>query len=97
MTEKKGLHLDPAGYKPPDIEYLVKMPVPVKNKLIVIGWMGSKRCYLNVSVEEAKRRFIEAEGEPYLDNMTDEWFTKFDKISEFEFDDEFGAYDAWSL
>ena len=50
------------------------------NKLISIGYIGLKRCYLNISLEEAKRRYQEEEEEMPHD------------ISEFEFEDEFCAY-----
>jgi hypothetical protein len=53
------------------------------NKLIVIGWsVESKRCYLNVSREEAVRRYSVSEKydpDPIL-------------ITEINFDDEFCAY-----
>jgi hypothetical protein len=65
----------------------------MKNKLISIGWLGIKRCYLNVSREEAIRRFVrdECDGNP---EITDETLTKDRLIEEFEFDDEFYAYDV---
>lgn len=53
------------------------------NTLTVTGWLGNKRCYLNVSEEEALRRFK-------LENP--EGTTNVDT---FRFDDEFNAYDAW--
>jgi hypothetical protein len=64
-----------------------------KNKLISIGWLGVKRCYLNVPREEAIRRYArdEYDGNP---GITDESLTKDRLIEEFEFDDEFHAYDV---
>ncbi len=53
------------------------------NKLISIGYIGLKRCYLNISLEEAKRRYQEDEEEIP------------DNIYEFEFEDEFCAYDVY--
>ena len=53
------------------------------NRLVVIGIIGLKRCYLNVSREDAVRRYEAAEGQ------------KAEHVQEFEFTDEFGAYDAW--
>lgn len=32
------------------------------NKLIAIGWRGVKTCYLNVTREEAIRRYTESDG-----------------------------------
>ncbi len=55
----------------------------MKNKLIVIGYLGCKECYLNIPMEEAIRRYIdEGNEEP------DEYH-----IDEYEFDDQFGAYE----
>lgn len=59
----------------------------VKHKLITIGWLGGKRAYLDVSREEAIRRYTEAEG-----NEPDE-----QHIEEFEFVDEFYTYEAGPL
>ena len=56
----------------------------MKNHLVVIGWMGAKKAYLNVSREEALRRYVETEGE--IDG---------EHIAEFDFDDQFCVYDAW--
>jgi hypothetical protein len=57
------------------------------NKLIVIGWMGVKTAYLNISREEAIARYMKSHGddEPPPDDV----------ITEFEFKDEFGVYDAY--
>jgi len=55
------------------------------NKLISIGYIGLKRCYLNIPLEEAKRRYQEDEEE----------VPDTDIIYEFEFDDEFCAYDVY--
>ena len=57
------------------------------NKLIVIGWIGVKRCYLNISREEAIRRYEAAEGCSGIEST--------ELIDEFEFEDEFGAYEVW--
>ena len=57
----------------------------MKNKLIVIGWMGVKTAYLNVPREEAINRYMQSR------NVTSE------DIEEFDFEDEFGVYDAWDL
>lgn len=58
------------------------------NKLIVIGCMGIKRAYLNVPLTIAIQRYLSCEEKECLDNS--------DHISEFEFEDSFGVYDAWN-
>lgn len=55
----------------------------MKNRLVVIGWMSSKRCYLNVPKDEALRRFNESDDGPFAEGMG---------FDELEFDNEFGAY-----
>ncbi len=71
---------------------IIDSPVsPVKNRLTTIGYMGVKRAYLNVSREEAQRRFIESE------EGTNSFSTPADldnRTTEFEFDDEFSTYEA---
>jgi len=57
------------------------------NKLIVIGWLGNKHCYLNISRKEAIRRFEAAEGSMEVDVA--------EAIEEIEFKDEFQAYEIW--
>ncbi|GJE78050.1 hypothetical protein [Methylorubrum suomiense] len=56
------------------------------NRLVVIGWAGVMRAYLNVPREEAITRYVQDEGEP----------PAADQIKEFEFTDSFGVYDAWA-
>lgn len=55
-----------------------------RNTLAIVGLLGTRRCYLNVSAEEALRRYRETEWADYEGPVT-----------VFEFADEFGAYDAW--
>lgn len=62
----------------------------MKNKLVIIGWMGDNTCYLNVSKEEAVRRWKAVNPESYEINVDS------DDVRELEFEDEFGAYDIWS-
>jgi hypothetical protein len=62
----------------------------MKNKLIVIGWMGTKMAYLNVPREEAINRFMKSNFTSRQD------IEVFDFVREFEFEDEFGTYDAWA-
>lgn len=57
------------------------------NKLICIGFLGIKRCYLNITQEEAMRRYKEQEGND-LQGVS---------ITTIEFQDEFGSYDAYSI
>ena len=59
----------------------------MKNKLIVIGWTGQKRCYLNIPREEAVSRYLKSEG--IKQGLGDE------KIDELEFDTEFAGYAVW--
>jgi thymidylate kinase len=64
-----------------------------KNSLVVIGYLGDKTAYLNLSKEEAIQRFMQ-------DNLSDEdcnkeYVEKHYNVEEFYFDDEFFVYDAW--
>lgn len=60
------------------------------NRLIVIGCVGIKKCYLNTTMDEAIKRYCDDE------DITIEEYEKYDIPScEFEFDDEFDAYDVW--
>lgn len=56
------------------------------NKLIVIGYLGVKHCFFNMTRDEAIALYLEIEGELENDDM----------ITEFEFDRWFSAYDAYS-
>lgn len=56
------------------------------NKIISIGWLGSKSCYLNISREEAIQRYL-VNNPGDSDYLDDSGF-----ITEFEFTDEFWAY-----
>lgn len=60
----------------------------MKNKVISIGWLGLKRCYLNIEKDEAIRRYCESEH--INANDFDE-----DSIDIIEFEDEFGAYSIY--
>lgn len=66
----------------------------MKNKLIVIGYIGIKKCYLNVTWDKAVNRFCKDEG------ITLEKFYQSDLLTNteiVEFEDEFGAYDIHGL
>ena len=58
----------------------------MKHTLIVIGWTGVQRAYLDVPREEAIARYTKSECETPEDGQ----------IEQFEFDDEFGVYSAWA-
>jgi hypothetical protein len=58
----------------------------MKNKLVAIGYMGCKSVYLNIDKEEAIKRYCASE------DIIVEQFEE--PIREFEFEDEFGAYDV---
>ena len=57
----------------------------MKHTLVLIGWLGTKRAYLDIPREEAIRRYKESDGD------IDE-----EHIEEFTFTDEFGTYAAWA-
>lgn len=59
------------------------------HRMVVIGHIGGKHCYLDLTNDQAIRRYCSAKGiEP----------TEFDSdlLTAFEFNDQFEAYDAWS-
>jgi len=58
-----------------------------KNKSVVIGFMGLRRAYLNVGLDDALKRYLKEEGAKEL--------AREETIQVFEFDDEFCVYDAW--
>ena len=60
------------------------------NKLVVIGYIGIKRCYLNIDEKDAISRYIQSEG------ISEKLFVDNDiQVDVIEFDDEFGAYAVW--
>ena len=62
------------------------------NKLVVIGWIGCKYCYLNISEEDAINRYCISE------EITSEEFNNNEPpIDILEFNDEFGAYAIYNL
>lgn len=61
------------------------------NKIISIGYTGIKKCYLNLTKKEAIERFIRD-----LEISMEEYKKSFEyTYEEFEFEDEFRAYDVW--
>ena len=65
----------------------------MKNKLTVIGYLGDKSAYLNLSKEEAIRRFLDSNLN--FQDCVEEDVEKYRNVEEFYFDDEFCVYDAW--
>jgi hypothetical protein len=60
------------------------------NKLIVIGYIGIKKCYLNITEDQAIKRYCKTE------NITRQMFDEDDiSIYTIEFNDEFCAYEVW--
>jgi len=60
------------------------------NNLITIGFIGLKRCYLNLTQDEAIDRYIKSE------NITRQEFDAADiSVDNLDFNDEFSAYDTW--
>lgn len=69
------------------------LPVPEqKNTLVVIGYMGVKRAYLNMSEEAALQRHLESEWPEGWDAATEEDTRS--RMTSFEFSDRFSVYDA---
>lgn len=62
------------------------------NKLVVIGLIGDKICYLNVSKEEAIERYCKCRGisTDLVKKEIDDGY-----VTEYTFDDEFSAYEVW--
>jgi hypothetical protein len=61
----------------------------MKNTIISIGFTGLMRCYLNVPLEEAKKRYMKEE------RISEEEFESSVTIEQIEFTDEFGTYSIW--
>lgn len=61
------------------------MSVAKKHRLVCIGWLGDFACYLDVPREEAMRRYRAENPETQPDDV---------RVTEFEFEDEFYAYEA---
>ena len=58
------------------------------NKLISIGFLGIQSCYLNIDIDDAKKRYMTENDLEDLEGVT---------IREFEFTDQFEAYDVWGI
>lgn len=63
----------------------------MSNTLTIIGFIGIKKAYLNITKEEAIRRFCEN------NEITEEFFKEYhsSNLEVINFDDEFEVYDAW--
>lgn len=59
----------------------------MKNYLQVIGFISNKLCFLNVSKEEALKRYKET-----FDNYND---YNLDDVTTIHFEDSFQVYDIW--
>ena len=60
------------------------------SKIIVIGFIGSKHCYLNVKKEDAIKRYCDVNKVP-IEEFNEKEFN----LEVIEFDDEFMVYDIW--
>lgn len=60
----------------------------MKHTLHIIGWIGGRRCYLDISIDEAKRRYYESVEDEIIDDGY---------INTITFEDEFVAYDVWEV
>jgi hypothetical protein len=73
-----------------------RLPVPrPKNTLVVIGYVGVKRAYLNMSEEDALHRHLEEEWPEGWDEATEAETRS--RMTSFEFADTFAAYDASAI
>lgn len=60
------------------------------NKLTVIGYTSSKKCYINVPEKEAIERYCVEDG-----ITPEEFLQEGVPVLTYDFHDEFEAYDAW--
>jgi hypothetical protein len=88
--EEEGL-VERVGKLGNAIYWNLRLPVQ-KNTLVVIGYMGVKRAYLNMSEEDALREHLEAEWPEGWDEATETETRKL--MKSFEFSDRFSVYDA---
>jgi hypothetical protein len=67
-----------------------------KNKIISVGYIGLQKCYLNISEEEAIKRYCKSEN-CKSENITVEEFDNNSDIDSYviEFEDEFECYSIW--
>jgi hypothetical protein len=72
------------------------------NKLIAIGFTGTKRVYLNITKSEAIERYIAENSESFVGGRGDSQYWRelpedSPYIEEFTFDDSFDAYAVWPI
>jgi hypothetical protein len=73
-----------------------RLPQPEpKNRLVVIGYVGVRRAYLNMSDDDALKRHLELEWPEGWDAGTEADARS--TLNSFEFTDTFGAYDCYSI
>lgn len=63
------------------------------NKIITIGYLGCRKCYLNIEKEEAIKRYCESEELSHQEFLEDTGLN----LQIVEFEDEFECYDIWEL
>lgn len=64
----------------------------MSNKIISIGYMGCKKCYLNINKEEAIKRYCKSK------KITKKEFDNFDNdVDVIVFEDVFECYDIWEI
>jgi len=65
-----------------------------RHKLIVIGFCGIKKCYLNITPKSALARYVKSDGK--VDNLvTVEDYKERGLLKIYSFKDEFDAYDIY--
>jgi hypothetical protein len=62
-----------------------------KNRLIVIGYLGCRICYLNIEKNKAIEMYCKSENIS-IEEFNEDLGLKLDVI---DFDDIFNAYDVW--
>lgn len=85
---KHGLPENSEGQERGHEPLCYNQPIP-KNRIVHIGYTGGMRCYLNMSDEEALKRYCESEG------VTEVYVKINEQIESFEFEDEFSAYQVY--
>lgn len=67
----------------------------MKNHMVSIGYTGIKRCYLNIPLKEAIKRYLKTEEIKLSPDFRLADAIPPELILEFDFEDEFRAYDIW--
>ena len=66
-----------------------KQALPKMHTLIEIGYLGNRKCYLDIPRDEAIKRYESKHGKIELRS-------KQLQINEFAFKDEFNAFEVWT-